>query len=67
MAQQVTNTTSIHEDASSIPGLAVSYRVGHRHSSDPVLLWLWPRPTAVAPIQPLTWELPYTAGMALKK
>ena len=28
---------------------------------------LWYRPAAVAPIQPLTWELPYAVGVALKK
>ena len=26
----------------------------------------WCRSAAVAPIQPLAWELPYAAGMALK-
>ena len=31
-----------------------------------MLLWLWWRPAAVPPIGPLTWELPYTAGAALK-
>ena len=30
------------------------------------MLWLWYRPAAIAPIQPLTWELPYAAGVALK-
>ena len=34
---------------------------------DPLLLWLWPRPAATAPIQPLVWELPYTLGEALKR
>ena len=34
--------------------------------SDPVLLWLWYRPMAVALIQPLVWELPYAADEALK-
>ena len=43
------------------------YGVGHRHGSDPVLLWLWQRPAAVAVIQPIAWELQYAAGMALKK
>ena len=40
--------------------------VGCRHSWDPVLLWLWRRPAAVAQIQPLAWELLYAVGMALK-
>ena len=30
-------------------------------------LWLWHRPAAVAPIQPLAWELPYVMGAALKR
>ena len=32
-----------------------------------MLLWLWRRAAAVAPIQPLGWELPYAAGAALKR
>ena len=32
----------------------------------PTLLWLWHRPAAAAPIRPLTWELLYTTGAALK-
>ena len=35
-------------------------------SLDPMLLWLWCRLEAVAPIQPLAWEPPYAAGAALK-
>ena len=31
------------------------------------MLWLWSRLAAEAPIQPLAWELPYTAGAALLK
>ena len=31
----------------------------HRCGSEPVLLWLWRRPAAAAPIQPLAGELPY--------
>ena len=30
-------------------------------------LWLWHRPAATAPIWPLAWELPFAAGVALKK
>ena len=41
--------------------------VGLRHSSDPMLLWLWLRLVATAPIRPLVWELPYAVGVALKK
>ena len=46
--------------------IAVSYGVGHRQGLDPALLWWWRRPAAVAPIQPLAWELPY-AGATLKR
>ena len=34
---------------------------------DPALMWLWCRLAATAPIQPLPWELPYAADVALKK
>jgi len=44
----------------------MSYGVGHRHSLDLVLLWLWCRLAAVAAIQPLAWEAPYAMGVALK-
>ena len=43
----------------------VSCGTGHRHSSDPALLWLWRRPVATAPSGPLAWKLPYAAGAAL--
>ena len=68
MAQWVKNPTSIHENASLIPGLtqwvkeagvAVSCGVDHRCGSNLVLPWLWP--AATAPIQPLAWKLPYVA------
>ena len=60
---------------SSIPGLAqwikdlaaLSCGVGRRQGLDSVLLWLWPRPAAVAPVRPLGWELPYALGVALKE
>ena len=48
------NESSIHEDSGLISGLAeasgaaVGCGVGHRHSSDPVLLWLWCRLAAAA-------------------
>ena len=44
----------------------MSCGVGQRYGLDPELLWLWYRPAAAAPIGPLTWELPYVAGAALK-
>ena len=31
------------------------------------MLWLWSRPVATAPIQPLAWEPPYAMGAALKR
>ena len=75
MAQWVINPASIHENESLVPGLAqwvkgsgfaMSCGVVRRHGSDPMLLGLWHRPAAAAPIQPLAWELPYASGMALK-
>ena len=44
----------------------MSCGAGHRCGSDPSLLWLWCRSTAVALIRPLAWEPPYAAGVALK-
>ena len=31
------------------------------------MLWLWHRPAAAVPIQPLACELPYAEGVALKR
>ena len=42
----------------------VSRGVGCRRGSNPVLMWLCPRPAATAPIQPLAWEPPYAVGAA---
>ena len=42
----------------------MSCGVGCRHGSDLVMLWC--RPSAVALIGPLAWELPYAMGVALK-
>ena len=40
--------------------------VGRRRGSDPVLLWLWWRPAAAAPISPPAWDPPCAVGGALK-
>ena len=46
----------------------MSCGVGCRCGSDLVLLWLWHRPAAVAPMRPLAWgKPPYTTGAALKR
>ena len=42
----------------------MSCGVGHGRGLDPELLWLWCRPVATAPIQPLAWESPYAPGVA---
>ena len=42
----------------------MSCGVGHRRSLDPVLLWLWHRLVATAPIGPLAWEPPFAMGAA---
>ena len=59
VAQRVTNPTSIHEDAGSIPGLMQDVK-------DLAMPWLWRRPPAAAPIRSLAWELPCAAGAVLK-
>ena len=72
----VMNPTSIHEEMDSIPGptqvvkdLALQWAVVRSQMwlGSSVLLWLWCRLTASAPIQLLVWELPYASGVALKK
>lgn len=48
-------------------GIAVSYGLGHRQGSDPMLLQLWRKLAAAAPIEPLAWALPYAMGSVLKR
>ena len=45
----------------------MSCGVGHRHDSDPTLLWLWHRLAVAALIGPLAWELSYAMGVVQKK
>ena len=45
----------------------MSCGVGRMHGLYPMLLWLWCRLAAAAPILPLAWEPPYAVGRALKK
>ena len=41
--------------------------LGQRHGLDLMLLWLWRRLAATAPIRPLAWESPYAVSVALEK
>ena len=45
----------------------MSCGVGLRRGSDPVLLWLWCRLAAIAPIRLLAWEPPHATEAALEK
>ena len=45
----------------------MSCGVGCRRGLDSELLWLWHRLRATALIQPLAWEPPYAASVALEK
>ena len=44
----------------------MSCGVDHRRGLHLMLLWLWRKPAAIAPIRPLAQEPPYAAGVALK-
>ena len=57
MAWWLTNPTRNHVVAGLIPVLA-------QWVKNLVLLWLWCRPVAIAPIRPLAWEPPYASGAA---
>ena len=41
--------------------MAACCSIGHRCGLDPALLWLWPDGT------PPAWEVPYAAGVAIKR
>ena len=62
MRLQVRSLASLN----GLSGGGVSCGVGCRLDLDPELLWLWHRPAAVTPIQPLAWEPPCAVGVALK-
>ena len=59
-SQWVKSPNCLHKDAGSIPGLAQGVK-------DLVLLWVWNRLLAAAPVQPLAWELPHATGTVLKR
>ena len=69
------NPTRSHEVAGLIPGLTQWLRIWHRDELwcrshiglDPVLLWLWCRSLATAPIGPLAWEPPNAMGSGPRK
>ena len=68
MAQQVKNPTGIQEDVPSLASLS-GLRIQCCLELQLRILSCFGcrRLAAATPIQPLAWELPYAAGMALKK
>ena len=45
----------------------MSSGLGRRRGLDPALLWLWRTPASTDLIGPLSWEIPYAVGAALKR
>ena len=45
----------------------MSCGAGRRCGLDPESLWLWHRQAAAGLVQSLAWELPYAAGVTIKK
>ena len=48
-------------------GILIGCDIGFRCGSDLVLLWLWYRQAAAAPIEPVAWEFPHAVGVAMKR
>ena len=73
MAQWAENPTSVHEDVGLTPGLIrwlkdLQAAVWVANAARiPLLLWLWYRLAAVAPIRSLAWELLYATRASLKR
>ena len=68
VAQQVKNPAGIHEEAGLIPGLSISgLRIGYCPELQCRSQMQLGSRVAVALIQPLTRELPYSTGTALKR
>ena len=58
------------QDLASPSGLRIQHCCevwGRRGGSDPVLLWLWCRPTETASMRPLAWEISICREYGSKK